>query len=420
MSETEQSNQSPTVTVPRRAVWWWTVLLVAPWVLLAMTLGPQWVRECAQNWHIGKRNGKERIQYCRPGPWGDLEYTRIAIEPPEGFVVSSFEPERKTQWTLRGYTPQMLEQLWTEANLSAADQQALMATARWENGIGTVVLEPSRDLVLKLTTDARARIYKALAVFSENQAHVNPCRFRADRVDEWFADSGISDRTEQLIRRMLYPRGTSIMFSDWDTLAPMLGTDAERARALKTLARMSTLLVKLRVRPNTDIEGVARYWGRGRRSKDITPLLLSLPKLPEGYTVDVAHLLPPFARRRLYTYPNPDSDPDAPRRDCHWTSLNFFSETPDDRFLSSDYVRDSIVKDYYPTFGEPLLGDLVFLMKPNGQAFHSCVYVADNIVFTKNGSQSYMPWQLMELGDVCALYSTDPPLETRIFRYRHW
>jgi hypothetical protein len=200
----------------------------------------------------------------------------------------------------------------------------------------------------------------------------------------------------------------------------MVGTAQERARAVKTLCRISTLLVRLRVRPNTNIEEVGRYWGRGRRSKDITPLLASLPKKPEGYTIDVAHLLPPFARRRLYTYPHPDADPTTPRQDCHWTSMNFFNETPDDRFLSTDYTYEVIMKDYYPVLGEPLFGDIVLLMTANGQALHSCVYLADNIVFTKNGSQAYMPWKLMALSDVRAFYSMEPPLKVQIVRYKHW
>ena len=57
-----------------------------------------------------------------------------------------------------------------------------------------------------------------------------------------------------------------------------------------------------------------------------------------------------------------------------------------------------------------LLGD------PNGDVIHSCVYIADNIVFTKNGSASSSPWILMDLEDVIAFYSSEKPLD--IQRYR--
>jgi len=423
MSDSQQahSDRAATVSVPRCWLWVWTALLAAPWVLLAVTLGPQWVRQTAQNWRIGKYHREDAIRRCRPGPWGELEYTRIVIEPPEQFIALPFDPDKKVRWVLHGYTPERLGQLWAEAKLGVTEQQTLMASARWENGIGTVVLEPPRELIFNLSPTARARIYQALSEFSENHLQVYPFRFRADQVDEWFRDSDTSERTEKLIRQMLYQRGTAVLFSDLDTLLPMLETARERSRALKTLSRISTLLLKLRVRPNTDLDTVARYWGRGRRSKDIAPLLGSLPKRPEGYTIDAAHLLPSFARRRLYTYPDPDTDPDALRRDCHWTSMNFFNEVPDDRFLSHENTREVIMRDYYPVLGDPLFGDLIFLMRPNAEAVHSCVYVADNIVFTKNGPQPYVPWTLMELSDVRATYSTtDPSIEMRVFRYKHW
>jgi hypothetical protein len=414
MNETPQP-----VPVPRRALWWWTLLLVAPWVLLAVTLGPQWVRQTMQSWGV-KKKGDGRIHYCKPGPWGELEFVRIVIEPPEAYVAMSFDLAKKIQWFLRGYTAESLTKLWTEAGLAAADQQALSASARWDNAAGTVVIEPPHELILNLSPASRARIYKALGDFAENHLQAHPYRFRADVVGEWLAGSDLSDRTGQLIRKMLYPRGTSMLFADQDVLLPMLETAKERARAIKTLSRISTLLVKLRVRPNTDIDALAAYWGRGRRAKDIGPLLESLPKQRDGFLIDVAHLLTGFARRRLYTYPNPDADPNTPREDCHWTSFNFFAEIPDNRLLSTDYVRQVIEKDYYPVLGEPTFGDVLFLMAPKGEVVHSCVYIADQIVFTKNGPEPYIPWKLMEMADMRAVYASEQSLEMRIYRHKEW
>ena len=65
------------------------------------------------------------------------------------------------------------------------------------------------------------------------------------------------------------------------------------------------MLVQLRVKPQTDVEALATYWGQGRRSKDVRPLLQSLVRVPGGATIDIVHLLPPLPRALLYTYPLP-------------------------------------------------------------------------------------------------------------------
>jgi hypothetical protein len=61
---------------------------------------------------------------------------------------------------------------------------------------------------------------------------------------------------------------------------------------IKTLARKSTLMVKLRINANTDIDMLDTYWGRGQRAKDIKPLLQSLVREGNGTTIDIIHLLP--------------------------------------------------------------------------------------------------------------------------------
>ena len=41
---------------------------------------------------------------------------------------------------------------------------------------------------------------------------------------------------------------------------------------------------------------------------------------------------------------------------------------------------------------------------PTGNAIHSCVYLADDLVFTKNGRSPTQPWVVMKLDDVVAYY----------------
>jgi len=408
-----------TLHLSRVALCWLTLALVGPWMVLLVVMWPQWGKQCKEAWGIGEAKNKGLIRRCKPGPWGDLEFTRIAIEPPEAFVALSFDPDKKIQWVLPGYTPESARKLWNDVGLTPAQQEALAAVTRWDATSHQVIVAPEREFLLNLDSNTRGRLYPVLGQFPENHLQAHPYRFRANAMEEWFADSGLSDHTVQLIKKMFYFRGASVLFADEETLLPLIKTPAERLRAIKTLSRMSTLLVKLRVAPDSNLDELVNYWGRGRRSKDIRPLLSSLPKLPEGYLVDLVHLLPSFARKRLYTYPNPDADQNSGREDCHWTTLNFFNDTPDNRFLSVDEVRKFVETECYPVLGEPTFGDLVFLINKEGVAPHSCVYIADDIVFTKNGPEPYVPWILMELSDVQAIYYTDPPLEVKFFRHKN-
>src|ERR1035441_8364045 len=101
-----------------------------------------------------------------------------------------------------------------------------------------------------------------------------------------------------------------------------------------SLARQPAVLARLCIRPNTDLDQVAAYWGHSPnvRFVDIRPMLEALKKLPKGGTISLAFLLPPFARERLFTYPLPPA-PGEPVPDCHWTTLNFWNAKPDDRLL---------------------------------------------------------------------------------------
>jgi hypothetical protein len=44
-------------------------------------------------------------------------------------------------------------------------------------------------------------------------------------------------------------------------------------------------------------------------------------------------------------------------------------------------------------------------MTSDGNALHSCVYIADDIIYTKNGENMAAPWLLMKIGDVKRIYS---------------
>jgi hypothetical protein len=353
---------------------------------------------------------------ARPGPWGEVEYVRIVIEPPDEFMASDYNAAPDT-WNFPGFDDARLEQLWQQAALDPDQLRALRHPRIREASATGIVLRPGQTLVAGLGTESRAIIYNTLAHLPGNSLQNDPFRFRAEMVDEWFVESGLSQEVIARIRQLLYRRGNALLFSDPGLVFPLIHTAGGRVRLVKTLGRKSTLLLKVRIRPDSDIEGIAAYWSTGRRRKEVRPLLNSLSHFPGGMTIDVAHLLPRLARSLLYTYPSPEV-PYERSPDCHWTAMNFFNDQPDDRFSDIEYLKTRLLSDYVQVNGNPTMGDLLLLCKPGDEVIHSCVYVADDIVFTKNGQSAMVPWTLTTLQDLQANYLDDPSLQLRIYRMK--
>jgi hypothetical protein len=401
----------------RRALYFFGALLLCPWlIVVGLILHPRFAAKSSPHGvpATAPATSSPDVIQCSPGPWGDVQYSRLVIEPPDEFIPEDYLRPMAIVWTFPGFTPDALAELWRGARLSERDIAVLQEVTHVLPD--RIVVQPPADLVLALDSHARTTLYAALSTFPENLDHHEPFRFRADTAEEWFADSGLSPATLALVQRLLYRRGTSLLFSDHPAVMPLIASRAERLRLVRTLARKSTLLVKVRVGPESNVEELSDYWGRGPRHKDLRALLKSISKRPGGTTLDVAHLLPAFARSHLFTYRAPSGDPIQNSHDCHWTSLNFFNNPPDERFADIDKVRIAFESEYLPVAGSPVFGDILTFSRADGTIIHSCVYIADDIVFTKNGASEVMPWILMNLPDVIAFYPADPPLTLSAFR----
>jgi hypothetical protein len=402
-------------------LWLLGALLIAPWLVFG-------------GWILARRTAVQPAARVRaavvtpqtgdlvpnnPGPWGTLESFRILIEPPEEFILEDYTHTEIKPWVFKGYTDGTLTALWDDAGLEPVQRTFLGDPAHREIKPDAIVIHPDRDVILGLSPTQRAKIYSALAEFPENTAQYNPFRLRSALAADWLAETGVSDEAVALTKRLLYPRGVAMCFSDDAVVLPLLHTAAERVRYLKALSRKSGLLVQLRIAPGENVDPLVAYWGRGGRSKDLKPLLQSLARRPEGGAIDIVHLVPRFARLLAYTYPLPSERPLDAAHDCHWTAFNFQNDQPDERLANIDYVRQVLLEQYYPVFGPPLLGDIVIFVRKDGTVIHSCVYIADDIVFTKNGPAFSVPWLFAPLADVQAFYASGPGVEMRRYRAKN-
>lgn len=350
------------------------------------------------------------------GPWGDLKIIRIVTEPPTESLAGYLDYPPPT-WFFEGFTPEAYNRLLLSAGLSPAQRDALASAAIWDAQNTQLTVKPSDELVQSLSPESRAAIYGALSLYPQNVFQNEPFRFRNDLANEWFANSGVSQEIVDRVFRLTYRRGKTLLFSDPHLVVPLTTSIPDRIKLLKTLSRQSTLMVQLHVTAQTDIDALVNYWAAVEgRAKDIRPILESIAKIPGGYDIDISHLLPRFARKRVYTYPSYTGDKGEALYDCHWNSMNFFNDPPDNRFADKATVIHALETDYTPIIDDYRFGDIVLFMKSDTQAIHSAVYIADNIVFTKNGPNIHSPWILMQLDTLVSHYSTNVDLQLRGYR----
>jgi hypothetical protein len=127
--------------------------------------------------------------------------------------------------------------------------------------------------------------------------------------------------------------------------------------------------------------------------------------------------MPGFARRRLYTFP--DKPPEGKHGyDCHYSSLNFFLGEPDNSFLEPARAAAVLAGDYESVPGPGQFGDLILFTDDGVNVVHSCVYIADDVVFTKNGTSEMQPWLLMTLEQVEAAYPSEKPWVRLTYRMK--
>jgi len=352
------------------------------------------------------------------GPWGTLQVTKIAIERPDEFISVGRFRASTNRWFFEKFTPDQLRDLFNQNSLSAEQQNSLSDTNSWQISSNGIYVTPGDDIILGLSPIVRENIYRVLSSSPANYYQRYPFIIRADQADEWFDKNGLAPATDQLIRGLLYRRGDALCFADMMEALSRIPSLEEKRLVAKMFSRETTLLVKLRVEEEKDVEPLVKYWGKLGQAKDIRPLLESLARTPGGATLDIVHLLTPFARNRLYTYPFPSENAIENGHDCFWSSMNFFNTEPDDRFTRFDEVKRTLQTDYYPVPGDPTFGDIIWFVDSNGTAIHSAVYIAQDFLFTKNGANSNEPWILMELDDLLTVYAIHAPLRTVAYRLK--
>lgn len=343
------------------------------------------------------------------GPWGRLERLAIHLEQPPHYYAASACPSSPAPWILPGHTITSMRELFVASGLGAGDVTTLVDAAHCE-GRGCVVT-PTTQLVTELTPEVRARLYTQLGRFTENAPQAFPFT-RPEGEDRWHDLANVVDAA--LLERLTWRRDEQAHLSDLHVLCAAARSDDDRVHILETLSRMSAVMAWLVIDRDTDLDALMSYWGRGTRSRNLRPIFEALARLPGGGKLDLLNVLPTFARRRVNTFAQPDDPP----RDCYWTALNFFAvNQPPDTFVDGAGAEAILARDYLRVrWEERSYGDVILFVIPGVGPIHAANHVADDLVFTKNGSHMRRPWSLMPLAEVRDAYPD--ATELRVYRMR--
>lgn len=347
------------------------------------------------------------IFFTAPGPWGTLRCTNIYLEAPKGLIDNFPLPNTQSRWAFPEVALNDLTSFFQRAGLPAAMISDLLDPKTVVTTDGMIYLFPKIPDLEAITPETRAIIYTELAKYPVNEFHVDPVLIIGQTVAEWYRTSKLRPELIQRVEKLSYKRGETIAFSDISLLLNYAQSDSEARTIFKAMTRTRGLLVKIEVDRNTNIEELVNYWtlGLGLRRKDVEPLVQSIIDTDGIDALPLSHMLPALVRKLMYTYPSLDMSKNGILPDCHWTSLNFFNYDPHEYLLDSRLATSAVLEKFEPVEAPYRYGDILFfLSKETGDAYHSCVYLADNLVFTKNGRNLLSPWLIMRREDVEKVY----------------
>lgn len=425
-TESESRPRDPRTAPGGRPLWvvpgrWLVVvcaLIVVPWLIVATfySRGSRSAAAGATNAGAPAATGTPVGGDARP--WGQLVVTPIVISPPLEYVSSNWGPPEPPRWHFPRATRSDLERFLSTTGLPPDQVREIVTSAR-EDADG-VVASPDPRIVRGLDPKVRADIYTQLAKSGRNGRQRDAYRFLASSGEEWLGHSLIAPRTRQLVEPYIYRVGDFVYFADIDLVRPEINDAAELQRLAKRLLRESTMVVRLRLDDISQLDAAVEYWGRGGRRTDIRPLLESIVSSGQDRTIDISHLLPGLAREHLYRYPRVTlADFDKPSFvNCFWTALNFFNAEPDDRYLDPKIAIDRLKRDYFIVQDGFQFGDIAAFVDPNGAIFHAAVYLADGLVFGKNGASHLSPWTIVPM-DRLKWYYVEHADNWQVVFYRH-
>ncbi len=361
----------------------------------------------------------------KPGPWGELYTVPFTIAAPDELIPVRSLESGGTHWVFKNSARSEISQLLESAGVPSEQREAVLAPAVAQVSGVDLEISPTPEMIMALPDNARLTIYRKLAQFPENRPSFS--FIHRDTLRDRFDNSGVSEETLALFHKFCCEHGDYLVLGGLPALLSQIRDYDEKIRFMKALTRQKTMLIRLRITPSSDVKELVKYWGKGRWAPKVRTLLESIDRVPGSTFIGLTAMMPPLPASQLYFYPLAQTvaaSGTTQLHDCHWTSLNFFQDPSETVAVNQASFVAELAGSYFAISGDPTFGDLLILAKPDGEIVHSAVFIADEIVYTKNGATPIFPWTFSTVMDVLRQYSFHAPdgqqLTLRYFRNKNF
>jgi hypothetical protein len=351
------------------------------------------------------------------GNAGRLNARPLFLEAADALLELAVKPDQAPVWRFPGLVPDEVEARLRRAGVEEAQLSVLRRPEVRRVGSDGVALLPPVAVLLEFSPEVRAAVYAELARSPLNPDHFGPL-FLFGAPDAWLVGSDLSATQQDLVKRLRWQRGGHWRFSDVSALIQAARSAPEILAARRFMTRRQAWRLWLEPPAPAQQEAFLRHWTADERHLDTQPLLTALAAGRAGDSLELALLLPPLARERVYTYPSLRDAVAGRLPDCNWTALNFFSARPETYYLDPQPAYLELTQNYREVASPGSFGDLACFISPEGLVFHSCVVLGDGFVFTKNGEGLFAPWLIMPLRDLEAVYGDEGRRSVRYFRLK--
>jgi len=360
---------------------------------------------------------EEPVWKVKPGPWGDLEVRTVYLEAQDTLLAAVAKPNSVTRWVFEQTTETAVRGVLLRCEVPAGVTDRLLDPARRVATGNVISLYPSVDDLVAISPASRSALYAELAKSSANEYQRDPVYILGGDLTDWLMDAGLSEEQKDLFRKLVWKRGEALVFSDIQALLTLAKTSAEVLSTFRAVTRVRCLIVELQLPLKGDRNQFIEYWSAGQTDAPRLTFVNAITKRRAPQTVDITHFLPSLMRQRAYTFPEIELGLKGRFPDCHWTSLNFFNITPKEYYLDTRLAAVQLVENYTTVEMPYKYGDVLCFLD-GGEGLHTCVYIADDIVLTKNGDGILAPWALMQIKDVDSIYRRSPTTRIQGFRLK--
>lgn len=350
--------------------------------------------------------------YTHPGnsgPWGELIISDIYLEAPNSVIDVVGKPDPVPRWTFSRTSVTTVKDILIQAGVEMSLVARLTTAPQLVMNGTDVIIFPKTEDLLEIKGQVRDKLYSEIAKFPLNEYYADPVFILSGDVEEWLSETSLNAEQKNLFRQLTWHRGEALVFSNVGLLLQCAKTNLEIDNTLRAITRCMSLVVseKFPLKPEQR-EPFLKYWFANQPESPRMTFIKAISKENDiNDSVDILHFLPVLIREKAYTFPSLKDGMKGRLPDCHWTSLNFFNLTAKDYYRNTSLAAIQLTQSYDPVQAPYQFGDVLCYID-KGEGLHTCVYIADEIVLTKNGENILAPWVLLYIKDVSKIYKRSP------------